>query len=199
MTNYDEVFDAYGAAKYLGIHLQTVRRFAREKRIPAYRVGNVWRFKRQSLDVWTQSQERQSTSNRVLVVDDDQAILDIISQTLRSNGFSVNLALSGAEALECLRHEVPDVVLLDLKLPEMSGPEVLKEIRQKYGQIPVIIITGYPDSEMMSQALQYSPIMMISKPFMPEKILETVSLVLNGSRAGTTIGKGSQEEAGLTL
>ena len=64
----------------------------------------------------------------------------------------------------------------------MPGPDVLKEIRRAHGALPVIIITGYPDGELMHEALRYSPVMMLAKPVTPEQLLESVRLVLGEGR-----------------
>jgi len=75
----------------------------------------------------------------------------------------------------------PDLAMIDLKMPLMSGPELMKEIRNINHHIPLVVFTGYPDSDLMLEALQSSPFTMITKPSTVEKIVETLNQALNGS------------------
>ncbi len=185
-TDADDVLDAYGAAKHLGLHVVTVRRLAREKRLPAYKVGGSWRFNKSTLYRWAESQHAPRRTRRVLVVDDNEIIRDIFSRMLRAGGYEAETASTGEEALELMRRNVPDVVLLDLKMPVMDGPTTLKEIREQHGQVPVVIITAYPDSELMHKALRYCPFTMLAKPVTSQQLLEALRLVLGEGQEGAT-------------
>ena len=179
MADDREMLDAHQAAEYLGLNAQTVRLLARENGIPAFKVGGSWRFKRSFLDRWAESQQQTRRGPmHILVVDDDEPVCDWVREVLESEEFSVSAASGGAEALELMRAEVPDLVMLDLKMPEMDGPATLRKIRQHYGSLPVVILTGYPDSELMTRALEYSPITLLAKPATAEQILKTVSAIL---------------------
>ncbi len=90
------------------------------------------------------------------------------------------LAGTGEGALTALRSRLPDLVLLDLKMPHGSGVDVIREVRTRDSELPVIIITGYPDSELLHQALDHSPLLVMAKPVDPEKILKAVSQALAG-------------------
>jgi DNA-binding NtrC family response regulator len=97
-------------------------------------------------------------------VDDEEAIRDLMVTALASKTRSVLTAGSGDEALEIVsRHEV-DLVILDLSMPGMNGVETFHEIHSVRPALPVMIVTGYPDSELMAQALKIGPFAMISKP-----------------------------------
>ena len=91
---------------------------------------------------------------------------------------------NGKEAVEKAEELNPDVVLLDLKMPGMNGPAVLKEIRADYGSLPVIVITGYPDSELMHEALKYSPLMVLAKPIGLHPLLAAMRLALGEGHEG---------------
>ena len=181
--DYPCLLTAKEAGQYLGLHEETIRRLAREKKIPSYKIGGVWRFDKAALQRWTEVHRPGLRHKTVLAVDDEEAIRDLIRRTLEPEGFVVRTACDGKEALADVRQHVPDVVLLDLRLPNIKGPDFLKALHEQHGQIPVIIITGYPDGELMAQALRYSPIMMLAKPVKPKEILSTVELVL-GLRIG---------------
>ncbi len=83
--------------------------------------------------------------NRVLVVDDDRHIVDWLKEALTNNGFTVRGAYNGHEALALAREDSPDLILLDLKMPDMDGYEVIRGLRRQQATraIPVIVITGY--------------------------------------------------------
>lgn len=182
MAYEDETLDIHDAARQLGVHAQTVRRLARQNRIPAYKVGKVWRFSRGALRRWADAHHERVRGASILVVDDERITHDLTRRILEPEGYRVSPAFGGAEALALMRRETPDVVLLDLRMPDMPGPDVLKEIRRAHGALPVIIITGYPDGELMHEALRYSPVMMLAKPVTPEQLLESVRLVLGEGR-----------------
>jgi len=73
-------------------------------------------------------------------------------------------------------------------MPEMNGPQFLEELRKKYPDLPVVIVTGYPDSELMKQAMHYAPLMLLEKPVDPDLLERTVRMVLGKKTAssGTT-------------
>lgn len=170
----DNVLNAREAAEYLKINVQTVRRLAREKRIPAFKVGGSWRFNKATLERWAEAQHKHASRSRILAVDDEPLVLDVISRVLEEQGFDVITASGGAEALALIRRNVPDLVFLDLKMPGMDGPAVLKEIRAHWGWLPVVILTGFVDSELMTKALRFSPITVLAKPAAPEQIAAAI-------------------------
>ncbi len=174
MANESELLDAREAAVYLKLNEQTVRRLAREKQIPAFKVGGSWRFKRSSLEEWAEEQQTLSEPKRMLVVDDEEPVRDFLSRVLERHGYQVRCAQEGGEALELMAEEVPDCVLLDLKMPGMDGPETLKRIRESYQALPVVILTGYPEIALVHRALQYTPVTLLSKPVTRDEILQAV-------------------------
>jgi len=92
---------------------------------------------------------------KILVVDDEEPVRDLLEDLFKKEDcLSIGCA-SGEEALSILKEEIFDVVLLDIKLPGISGLEVLKEIRQKYTNLPVVMITGFGfDEELLSKSKQ---------------------------------------------
>jgi len=170
--------DVEGAAVYLGLNDQTVRRFAREGRMPAFKMGREWRFRRTTLDSWIESRQNGGASSRVLVVDDEVAILRLAATMLKQAGFDAVTAASGAAALDLAVQSSPDVIMLDLKMPGMDGPETLRRLRERGDDTPVIILTGYPDSELMHRALQFSPLMVLAKPAESGQLVEAVKRAL---------------------
>ena len=178
MADISDVLDARQASQYLRIKEQTIRRLARNSELPAFKVGGVWRFKKSFLDRWAEDQQMYRRRRKVLVVDDEQDVLDVVREALEGAGFRATTAAGGPEALRLITVETPDLVILDLKMAKMDGPTLLKQIRAKWGNIPVVILTGYPESDLMNRALQFSPLTLLAKPFTPAQIVDTVKSAL---------------------
>jgi len=182
VVDTNDIIDAREAAEFLSIHDDTLRRLARENKIPAFKIGGVWRFSKSTLMQWAGSQRPQRQPRRtVLIVDDEAFMRDVISQTIEESGFRAVTAVGGREALEIMRRDLPDVVLLDLKMPDMDGPATLREIRKAHGSVPVIIITGYPESDLMADTLDYCPVTLLAKPLDPDVMVQTLEDILNGT------------------
>ena len=92
---------------------------------------------------------------KVLVIDDEPSIRNLLDTLLSRKGYDVVLAESGRKGLELFRRERPDVIVLDLKMPEMDGITVLKQIRLVDPKLPVIILTGAgtPETEQQVRAM----------------------------------------------
>ncbi|MEI6831155.1 MAG: response regulator [Candidatus Omnitrophota bacterium] len=92
---------------------------------------------------------------KILIVDDEEAVRDLFSELLKKEGYKTNTCATGEETLELLKKENFDVVLLDIKLPGVSGLEVLKNIRDSYSNLPVVMITGFGyDEDLISKTKQ---------------------------------------------
>jgi CheY-like chemotaxis protein len=98
------------------------------------------------------------------VVDDDPAVRDFLVGALRTRQRGVLTAASGEEALQVLAREAVDLVLLDLSMPGLDGVETFREIQARRPGLPVVIVTGYPDSDLVARALEIGPVTMVSKP-----------------------------------
>jgi DNA-binding response OmpR family regulator len=83
-------------------------------------------------------------SDRVLIVDDEEGIRLLYKEELEEEGYEVEIACSGEEALKKLESGNLDMVLLDIKMPGMDGVEVLRKLKEKYKELPVILCTAYP-------------------------------------------------------
>ena len=102
---------------------------------------------------------------QILIVDDQQDICDCLGQFFTSRGFSVRSAFSGEEALEHLNDQTPDVIILDILLPGLSGIEVLKRIRSAHPTVRVLIVTALDQRDLRLQAHRYGADAYITKPF----------------------------------
>ena len=114
----------------------------------------------------------------VLVVDDEAIIREGLKRILEHKGYNVASSASGQHALECMQKENFGLVITDLKMPGMSGMEVLKAIKVLQPEVPVIIITGYSTVDTAVEAMKNGAFDYIAKPFTPDQILEKVSKAL---------------------
>jgi CheY-like chemotaxis protein len=97
----------------------------------------------------------------------------------------VTIARHGKEALLRIEEHVPDLVVTDLVMPEMDGMELLKRIRARWAQLPVILHTPFPDSALMIRALEYSPFTLLSNDCDPARFLCTVQDLTRAARVRT--------------
>lgn len=103
---------------------------------------------------------------KILVVDDDQISSQILSQRLTKRGFTVTCVESGKECLDMLLNDTPDVILLDIVMPEMTGLQVLQYVRTVYSSIdiPIIMVTAITDVAVIVEALKFGANDYIQKP-----------------------------------
>ncbi len=116
--------------------------------------------------------------NRILVIDDEAIVRVSCQRVLTPEGFDVIVVPSGREAIDRLEKERFDLVLTDLKMPDMDGLEVLKTIKSRWPELIVIIITGYGTISTAVQAIKLGAFEYIEKPFTPEDILNIVKKAL---------------------
>ena len=115
-----------------------------------------------------------SNQARILVIDDDQNITKVVAAILRDKGYSVDTAGSGNEAIKKTQKNHYDLMLIDIRLPDIEGTELLTKIRDTTPKIRKIIITGYPTLSNAVTAVNKGADAYVMKPFDVEKVLETV-------------------------
>jgi excisionase family DNA binding protein len=170
-------------ASYLRVTEKTIYRLLDKRSIPATRVGHLWRFDKASIDAWL-NLRAIGTGEQILVVDDDNEICTLFKDTLESEGCNVTTINDPREAFELVKKVDYSLLFLDLKMPEMDGVELLRQIRTFKPEMPVIVITGYPDGDLMMRALDYGPLGVMKKPF---KASDVVVNVKNYLRVGMPI------------
>jgi DNA-binding NtrC family response regulator len=106
----------------------------------------------------------------VLVVDDERHILDVLRDTLTHFGYRVTCATSGVEALAALRSELFDAAITDIRMPEMSGVDLLREIKKHDESIEVVVMTGYPTINSAVEALKEGAYDYLSKPLIFDEL-----------------------------
>ena len=124
-------------------------------------------------------EKKPETKKRVLVVDDEPAILKFINIRLKLDGYEVVSTMSGAEAVEIIRTQLPDIMLLDILMPGVTGMDVLEQVRT-FSNIPIVVFTGR--SDIAKLALRLGANDYIAKPFNPDLLLEKISFILSSSQ-----------------
>ena len=163
-------------AEYLRIPLPTVYYLVQRGQIPAIQIGGRWRIKKSSLDRDILREEKQDQPT-VLVVDDDLGIQELFKTLLKKYGFSRVVVGTSKEAISSLRKQKFDLMFLDLQLPDAPGDQVYKTAKQIDPGLNVIVITGYPDSEMLNRILQISPVTVLKKPLKIEQLTQTMKIL----------------------
>jgi len=121
-------------------------------------------------------------AKKILVVDDEKKIVDILKAYLERDGYQVSTAYDGRSALELARSNSPDLIILDLMLPEVSGWDVCRELR-KESDVPVIMLTARDDTTDKIIGLELGADDYVTKPFDPKEIISRARAVLRRSDA----------------
>jgi two-component system alkaline phosphatase synthesis response regulator PhoP len=133
---------------------------------------------------------------KVLVVDDNVDSITILRSILETNGFNVRIAQSGREALHRIDEERPDVVLLDVMMPEMSGLEVLERIKTMHAtaDLPVIMVTAKTQDEDLLVGYQYGADYYITKPCTARQLVYGIRLVLGKADGAAAAARGGERD-----
>jgi excisionase family DNA binding protein len=162
------------AARFLGVAQSTIRKWSDEGRIPAfYTPGGHRRFRRVHLESFV---DRSGPGGRrngpvVLVVDDDERLRTLLRVKLELEGYEVREAENAEQVLDALDDGAPDLVLLDLVLPGIDGWQLLRQLQERHGSIPVIVFSGKVDEAAGSEAAERGAQGFVGKPFDPDELL----------------------------
>jgi len=121
--------------------------------------------------------ERRETGKKILVVDDEERMARFIRLNLEYDGFVVLEAYNGMKAMDALRSEMPDLVVLDVMLPDVDGFEVLRMIRE-VSSVPVIMLTAKGEEDDRVKGLELGADDYVTKPFSPRELVSRVKAVL---------------------
>ena len=113
----------------------------------------------------------------ILVIDDDESLQNLFKLVLKKIGFSRVVVGTVKEAIAALEKQKFDLVFLDLKLPDGPADDVYDFVKREQPDCPIIIITGYPDSEMLDRILAKGPITVLKKPLKTEQLQQTVKIL----------------------
>jgi two-component system phosphate regulon response regulator PhoB len=114
----------------------------------------------------------------VLIVDDDDVIRSLLRLTLPDEGYDLVEAQDGGQALQITDARQPALVLLDWRMPGLSGADVLTALKQRHPDVPVIVLTAEPEAKVRTQAESLGADVFMAKPFSPLQLLATVERLL---------------------
>ena len=118
---------------------------------------------------------------QILLVDDDRLVLATVSAGLRDNGYEVVTAASGQEAIEQVTKEIPDLVMLDMRMPGLSGVETARQLK-KQTPVPFLFLSAYGDEEVVRQAAEEGALGYLVKPMDVAKMIPTIEASLARAR-----------------
>jgi excisionase family DNA binding protein len=172
------------AAKYLGVAQSTIRKWSDVGRVPAfYTPGGHRRYRRSDLDAFLERSgpgAKDKTGPVVLVVDDDAGVREFVRANLELEGYLVREAASAAEGLTALEQEPPDLILLDVMMPEVDGWEMLRQVQERFGvgAIPVIVFSGQVEERAVDEAETRGARGFLGKPFDPQRLIDQAKQIL---------------------
>ena len=116
----------------------------------------------------------------ILLIDDEEAFVTTLQERLEMRGFSPRVALNGQSGLDMIAEEPPDVIVLDLRMPGMSGLEVLRRIRSQWPGLPVIMLSGHGSDQDFEACVNLGAARYHKKPLDIEELLESIRTVTQG-------------------
>jgi len=126
------------------------------------------------------STARELYMKRILLIEDDRDIVELVRYNLANEGFQVNAALDGASGLSALKKTPPDLLLLDLMLPKISGLEICREVRkdESLNRLPILMLTARGDEADRVVGLEMGADDYVTKPFSPRELIARVKALL---------------------
>jgi DNA-binding NtrC family response regulator len=121
-------------------------------------------------------------SPRALVIDDEQIVLDSVSKILEEDGYAVETTLSGREGIDLALEREYEVVLTDIRMPDIGGMRVLRDVRRIKPKLPVVMITAYATVKSAVQAMKLGANDYLEKPFTPEQLVTAVKNAIRNAR-----------------
>ena len=156
---------------YLQVNVRTIYRMVKRGEIPAYRVGRQWRFRKRDIEAWLAKRDAAAARGRVLVVDDESSVRNLIGRALSQEQYDVDVAEDGPAALERLRSTPYSLLITDLQMPGMDGFDVIRAAREMRPGLPVIILTGHSTEQKAIEAANIGVSLYLKKPFSMERII----------------------------
>jgi len=194
----DKFLDISGLSKYLNIPKGTVYKLSKKGDIPSCKIGKQLRFRKSSIDKWITLREESSTVEavdsrvvkqkrlfskntlkRVLLIDDDELVLKSTNRLLKRYKYDIVAVERGKDAVQKVKDEHFDLLIVDVMMPDLNGIETIKRIRRtlkecKKPAIPELIITGYADSSAERDIMKLGISDIVYKPFLISEFLKII-------------------------
>jgi excisionase family DNA binding protein len=166
------------AARFLGVAQSTIRKWSDNGRVPAfYTPGGHRRYRRSDLETFLDRSGpggKPKAGPLVLLVDDDEKVRELVRVNLEFEGYKVREAGSAEEGLSAIEEAKPDLVLLDVMMPQTDGWEMLRKIQEQYGAgaIPVVMFSGKVDEKGLARASASGVQAFVGKPFDLQQLID---------------------------
>ncbi len=169
------------AAKFLGVAQSTIRKWSDLGRVPAfYTPGGHRRYKRADLQAFLDRSGpgKPARGPLVLVVDDNSQVREVVRVNLEVEGYAVREAANAEDGLSALEEEVPDLILLDVMMPQVDGWEMLRRVQERHGvgSIPVVMFSG--QLEANEEAVERGAQGFVGKPFDLRALVEQTKQIV---------------------
>ena len=126
-----------------------------------------------------ENENNNKKKTKLLLVDDEKHFVEVLYKRLSDRDFSVTTTFSGEEGIQALRKVDFDVAILDLKMKDMDGIEVLKIFKKMYSKMEVIILTGHESEQTVGEGMEYGAFAYISKPCDFEELIATIEKAIS--------------------
>src|SRR5919198_3946285 len=171
------------AAKFLGVAQSTMRKWSDLGRVPAfYTPGGHRRYRRIDLEAFLERSGpgRPARGPLVLVVDDDPQVRELVRVNLEVEGYSVREAGNAEEGLAAVEDDAPDLLLLDVMMPQIDGWEMLRRVQERHGvgSIPVVMFSGQLESGAAREAAERGARAFVGKPFDLRALIEQTKQIV---------------------
>jgi len=171
------------AAKYLGVAQSTIRKWSDLGRVPAfYTPGGHRRYRRSDLDAFLERSGpgKPARGPLVLVVDDEPQVREVVRVNLEMEGYTVREAANAEEGLKAVEDDAPDLILLDVMMPQVDGWEMLRRVQERHGigSIPVVMFSGQLEGSAEREAAERGAQGFVGKPFDLRALIEQTKQIV---------------------
>ena len=172
------------AARFLGVAQSTIRKWSDQGRVPAfYTPGGHRRYRRGDLERFLERsgpRGQQHAGPLILLVDDDERVRELIRVNLEFEGYRIREAGSAAEGLAAIEDARPDLILLDVMMPQVDGWEMLRRVQEQHGMgaIPVVMFSGKADGGEEEAAAERGAQAFVGKPFDVQQLIEQTKQIV---------------------
>jgi excisionase family DNA binding protein len=171
------------AAKFLGVAQSTIRKWSDLGRVPAfYTPGGHRRYRRGDLDAFLERSGpgKPARGPLVLVVDDDPQVREVVRVNLEMEGYAVREAANAEEGLTAVEDDAPDLILLDVMMPQVDGWEMLRRVQEQHGigSIPVVMFSGQLEGSAQREAVARGAQGFVGKPFDLRALIEQTKQIV---------------------
>ncbi|MBI4641464.1 MAG: response regulator [Candidatus Tectomicrobia bacterium] len=176
----EKLMSAKELSEYLDIELRTLYRYISGGEIPAIKMGKQWRFRRVDIEKWLEERKIRSpkSAKKVLIASDDAEVQDTLSKALTRSSFEVSAVSDGHAALELLKQKSHPLVIIDTRLPDMSGMEVIAQAKSAHETLKFIVVTGQGSKDAAIEAMNLGVSAYLEKPVKIDDFLKRVEKAL---------------------